>query len=127
MICRTILLAVLAVILAACGEGYKSAVPTEQKKATPAPPTVTAPAPSPPVVTPAPPGVPDGGDLRAAQRALRLLGHRDVVVDGTLGPKTAAALREYQRLAGLPVTGTLDAATRALLGRPGTPKGFATQ
>lgn len=50
------------------------------------------------------------GLVRAAQRQL---GVRD---DGVIGPATRAALREYQRVRGLPVTGQLDDATLVALG-----------
>lgn len=50
-----------------------------------------------------------------AQVALARRGICSGSIDGALGSQTRAALRVYQQLAGLPVTGELDAATRARL------------
>ena len=56
------------------------------------------------------------GDLRAVQAALNAVASAGLVVDGVPGPATTAALRQFQVDAGLMVTGTADAATRAALG-----------
>ncbi len=50
-----------------------------------------------------------------AQVALARRGISSGPIDGAPGYQTRAALRAFQRLAGLPVTGALDAATRARL------------
>lgn len=50
-----------------------------------------------------------------AQGRLRSLGYYFGEVDGELGPVTAAALRRFQRGAGLEATGALDEATVAAL------------
>lgn len=50
-----------------------------------------------------------------AQVALARRGISSGPIDGALGYQTRAALRAFQRQAGLPVTGALDAATRARL------------
>jgi peptidoglycan hydrolase-like protein with peptidoglycan-binding domain len=51
-----------------------------------------------------------------AQRQLKALGFNPGAVDGSMGPQTAIALREYQRTYRLPQTGRLDEATlRSLL------------
>lgn len=63
-------------------------------------------------------GITGGGvDVAAVQAALNALptGLPQLKVDGDLGPKTAARLREYQASVFLPVTGTPDAATLAKL------------
>lgn len=57
------------------------------------------------------------GEIRAplvlqAQEQLRELGYNPGPLDGILGPRTARALRNYQRDYGLPVTGTLNVQTR---------------
>jgi peptidoglycan hydrolase-like protein with peptidoglycan-binding domain len=49
-------------------------------------------------------------DLRAAQLYLTFAGFSPGPVDGLAGPRTDAALREYQAHHGLPVTGTVDQA-----------------
>jgi hypothetical protein len=54
-------------------------------------------------------------DTRAAQEALKTQGFDPGPVDGRMGPRTRAAISEYQRRENLPVTGTLDPATMAKL------------
>jgi peptidoglycan hydrolase-like protein with peptidoglycan-binding domain len=51
-------------------------------------------------------------DVRAAQQALRDKGFDAGPADGKMGPKTTAALKEFQQKNNLTVTGTLDAETR---------------
>ncbi len=51
-------------------------------------------------------------DVRAAQQALRDEGFDAGPADGKMGPKTTAALKEFQQKNNLTVTGTLDAETR---------------
>jgi peptidoglycan hydrolase-like protein with peptidoglycan-binding domain len=53
--------------------------------------------------------------VREAQRALRDLGYSPGPIDGTVGPRTRAALAKYQSAEKLPVTGELDAETTARL------------
>jgi peptidoglycan hydrolase-like protein with peptidoglycan-binding domain len=48
--------------------------------------------------------------VRHLQRVLVAVG-QPTVVDGTLGYATQASLQAFQRMQGLPATGTLDAAT----------------
>jgi peptidoglycan hydrolase-like protein with peptidoglycan-binding domain len=56
-----------------------------------------------------------GETVRQAQRALRRTPNTALVVDGTFGPRTEAATKEFQKQVGLPVTGVVDEATwRAL-------------
>jgi peptidoglycan hydrolase-like protein with peptidoglycan-binding domain len=55
-------------------------------------------------------------NVRAAQQALKDKGMDPGTVDGMMGPKTQAALREYQKKEGLKETGRLDAETMAKLG-----------
>jgi peptidoglycan hydrolase-like protein with peptidoglycan-binding domain len=57
--------------------------------------------------------------VRAAQQALKDKGHDPGAVDGRLGPKTQAALREFQRAQGMESTGELDAKTADALGMTG--------
>ncbi len=54
-------------------------------------------------------------NLLEAQIALARRGFSSGSIDGVPGYQTRAALRAFQRQAGLPVTGALDAATRARL------------
>ena len=54
-------------------------------------------------------------DMRAAQEALKTHGFDPGPVDGRMGPRTSAAISDYQRKNDLPVTGMLDDATMAKL------------
>ncbi|RKJ99349.1 peptidoglycan-binding domain-containing protein [Alicycliphilus denitrificans] len=55
--------------------------------------------------------------VREAQERLNALGYNVGTPDGSAGPKTARALREFQQQQGLPVTGRLDTATAGALSR----------
>jgi murein L,D-transpeptidase YcbB/YkuD len=57
---------------------------------------------------------PDATTIQNAQAKLREEGHK-VSIDGVWGPKTAAALRDFQKANSLPATGTLDSQTLAAL------------
>jgi peptidoglycan hydrolase-like protein with peptidoglycan-binding domain len=59
-------------------------------------------------------------DTRAAQGALKTQGFDPGPIDGRMGPRTSAALSDYQRKNDLPVTGMLDDATMAKLEVRGT-------
>lgn len=56
----------------------------------------------------------DAQTIQSVQASLRNEGH-SVSVDGVWGPKTAAALRDFQRSNSLSATGTLDSETLAAL------------
>ena len=53
--------------------------------------------------------------VKAMQQALKDKGHDPGSVDGEMGPKTEAAIRDYQQKEGLTATGTADAETMAKL------------
>jgi hypothetical protein len=55
------------------------------------------------------------GDVRSAQMALRDKGHDPGPIDGVMGPRTSAAIRDFQQKENLSVTGQLDAETRSKL------------
>jgi len=57
--------------------------------------------------------------VRAAQQALKDKGHDPGSVDGVMGPKTQAALKDFQKSQGIQETGRLDAETMAKLGVEG--------
>ena|ERR1051326_1736394 len=59
---------------------------------------------------------PSSATVSAAQRSLQRKGFYKGNVDGSMGPETHAALREYQKNSNLTVTGKLDAATLNSLG-----------
>jgi peptidoglycan hydrolase-like protein with peptidoglycan-binding domain len=54
--------------------------------------------------------------VKSAQQALRDKGHDPGAIDGVMGPKTQAALKDFQKAQGLNETGRLDAETMAKLG-----------
>lgn len=57
-------------------------------------------------------------EILQAQALLQKLGFDPGTADGSMGPKTRAAIEAFQRSANLPVTGTVDAGLiKALLGR----------
>jgi putative peptidoglycan binding protein len=59
----------------------------------------------------------DPGDVIAnAQTELQRLGYDPGAVDGTFGPRTRAAVLDFQRDNGLPVSGEIDEATLDALG-----------
>ena len=57
--------------------------------------------------------------VKAAQQALKDKGHDPGDVDGKMGPKTQAALRDFQKAQGIQATGRLDAKTAQALGMEG--------
>src|SRR5436190_980372 len=64
-------------------------------------------------------GMAKGGDteqVRAVQQALKDKGHDPGEIDGKMGPKTQAALRDFQSKEGLKGNGRLDAETMTKLG-----------
>lgn len=56
------------------------------------------------------------GQVEEVQRALQKKGFDSGPIDGRMGPKTRAALREFQRAEGLAVSGEVDEKTAAVLG-----------
>ncbi|MDO5624357.1 MAG: peptidoglycan-binding domain-containing protein [Pseudomonadota bacterium] len=74
---------------------------------------VTAPAADAPAVVENP--APAHLTVRQAQQALADKGYDPGVIDGLSGPRTAAALRQFQRDQGLAATGRLDAVTMEAL------------
>jgi peptidoglycan hydrolase-like protein with peptidoglycan-binding domain len=57
-----------------------------------------------------------GEQVKAAQQALKDKGHDPGAIDGMMGPKTQAAVRDFQGKEGLKASGRLDAETLAKLG-----------
>ena len=54
--------------------------------------------------------------VMTAQQALKDKGHDPGTIDGQMGPRTRAALADYQKAEGLKQTGRLDDETRTKLG-----------
>jgi peptidoglycan hydrolase-like protein with peptidoglycan-binding domain len=57
--------------------------------------------------------------VKAAQQALKDKGHDPGSIDGKMGPKTQAALRDFQKAEGMEATGRLDMKTMQSLGMEG--------
>jgi len=55
-------------------------------------------------------------DVKKVQETLRDKGYYSAEIDGIIGPKTRAGIRQYQKSENLPVTGRLDAATAGKFG-----------
>jgi peptidoglycan hydrolase-like protein with peptidoglycan-binding domain len=71
-------------------------------------------------------GTPDTSDTTIVQQRLNVLGYDVGQPDGSFGPTTTAAVKQFQTDHKLPVTGVVDAATwAALLATPST-SGTAT-
>lgn len=71
-------------------------------------------------------GTPDTANTTVLQQRLALLGYT-VTVDGSFGPGTTAAVKQFQTDKQLPATGTVDAATwAALLANPPSPGATTT-
>jgi peptidoglycan hydrolase-like protein with peptidoglycan-binding domain len=56
-----------------------------------------------------------GDDVRSAQQALQDKGFNPGPIDGRMGPKTKAAITDFQKKENLKVTGSLDKDTKARL------------
>ena len=65
--------------------------------------------------TPASPAVVPSASVQKLQRELGQLNYYEGPVDGVMGPQTSAAIKDLQRQAGLPQTGTMNAATQSAL------------
>ena len=65
--------------------------------------------------TPAAPAVVPSASVKKLQQELGQLNYYEGSVDGIMGPQTIAAIKDLQRQANLPQTGTMNAATQAAL------------
>jgi hypothetical protein len=78
-----------------------------QPSASPAQPTTPA--------RPTTPAIPPSAAVKTLQQQLGQLNYYEGPVDGIMGPQTIAAIKDLQRQAGLPQTGTMNPATQAAL------------
>lgn len=89
--------------------------PAPAPAAAPPPPMASAApaAPEPAKAAPEPPAPPAATPMGAKelQELLTALGYKPGRIDGKAGPKTREALKQFQKDAGLPATGVLDAET----------------
>jgi peptidoglycan hydrolase-like protein with peptidoglycan-binding domain len=61
--------------------------------------------------------VPPSAAVKTLQQQLGQLNYYEGPVDGIMGPQTTAAIKDLQRQAGLPQTGTMTPATQTALAR----------
>lgn len=118
-------------VLAAAGCAAPADGPKAADPAPPPPPAAPAPAAAEPAPPPAPEPARPAAEAPAAppaplsahelQELLTALGYNPGRIDGKVGPKTREALKMFQKDAGLPVTGVLDAETTQRL-RAAPPK-----
>src|ERR1700746_2965563 len=64
---------------------------------------------------PTTPAVTPSASVKKLQQELGQLNYYEGPVDGLMGPQTIAAIKDLQRQAGLPQTGTMNAATQKAL------------
>jgi hypothetical protein len=112
------IVAAALVILATVGLTHSHSTNTPAPTATV---TATAPAqPTTPANTanpaqPTNPAVTPSASVKKLQQELGQLNYYEGPVDGIMGPQTTAAIQDLQRQAGLPQTGTMNAATQKAL------------
>ena len=93
---------------------------TASEPAGPAAPSANPAQPAAPSANPArptTPAVPPSAAVKTLQQQLGQLNYYEGPVDGIMGPQTTAAIKDLQRQAGLPQTGTMNPATQAALTR----------
>src|ERR1700761_5583287 len=101
------------VVLAVVGLTHNSSSSTPTPTA-----TVTAPAQPTTTANPAQPTTPavvPSAAVKKLQQELGQLNYYEGTPDGIMGPQTIAAIKDLQRQAGLPQTGTMNAATQKAL------------
>jgi hypothetical protein len=86
---------------------------TASQPASPAQPSAPAANPA----QPSAPAVPPSAAVKTLQQQLGQLNYYEGPVDGIMGPQTTAAIKDLQRQAGLPQTGTMTPATQTALAR----------
>jgi Putative peptidoglycan binding domain len=84
---------------------------TASQPASPAQPSAPAANPAQPTT----PAVPPSAAVKTLQQQLGQLNYYEGPVDGIMGPQTTAAIKDLQRQAGLPQTGTMTPATQTAL------------
>lgn len=114
-------IAAALIVLAAVGLTHTTgtstpapATSTSAPAANPAQPTTPAQTVNP--AQPATPPVTPSASVKQLQQELGQLNYYEGSVDGVMGPQTTAAIQDLQRQAGLPQTGTMNAATQKALG-----------
>ena len=111
-------IAAALIVLAAVGLTHTTSTPapaasTSVPAANPAQPTSPAQNVNP--AQPTTPAVTPSASVKKLQQELGQLNYYEGPVDGLMGPQTVAAIQDLQRQAGLPQTGTMNAATQKAL------------
>ena len=99
------------VVLAVVGLAHSHSTNTPAAAAT----STSAPASTANPAQPTTPATPPSAAVKQLQQQLGQLNYYEGPVDGYMGPQTVAAIQDLQRQAGLPQTGTMNAATQKAL------------
>jgi len=107
-------IAAALIVLAAVGLSHDHAATSSTPAAST---SASAPASANPAqpATPNAPAVVPSASVKKLQQELGQLNYYEGSVDGIMGPQTIAAIKDLQRQANLPQTGTMNAATQAAL------------
>ena len=113
-------IAAALIVLAAVGLTHTTSTSTPAPAASTSVPAANPAQPTSPAqnVNPAQPTTPavtPSASVKKLQQELGQLNYYEGPVDGLMGPQTVAAIQDLQRQAGLPQTGTMNAATQAAL------------
>jgi hypothetical protein len=116
-------IAAALIVLAAVGLTHTTSTSTPAPAASTSAPAVNPAQPTSPAqtvnpaqpTTPASPAVTPSASVKKLQQELGQLNYYEGPVDGVMGPQTVAAIKDLQRQAGLPQTGTMNSATQKAL------------
>ena len=113
-------IAAALIVLAAVGLTHMTSTSTPAPAASTSVPAANPAQPTSPAqnVNPAQPTTPavtPSASVKKLQQELGQLNYYEGPVDGLMGPQTVAAIKDLQRQAGLPQTGTMNAATQKAL------------
>jgi Putative peptidoglycan binding domain len=103
-----VVIAAALIVLAAVGLTHTTSTSTPAPAASTSAPATNPAQPTTPAVTPS-------AAVKQLQQQLGQLNYYEGPVDGLMGPQTIAAIKDLQRQAGLPQTGTMNAATQKAL------------
>ena len=107
-------IAAALIVLAATGLTHNHAATSSSPAASASAPAPASANPAQPTTPAAPAAVPSAS-VKKLQQELGQLNYYEGPVDGIMGPQTIAAIKDLQRQANLPQTGTMNAATQAAL------------
>jgi peptidoglycan hydrolase-like protein with peptidoglycan-binding domain len=113
-------IAAALIVLAAVGLTHTTSTSTPAPAASTSAPAANPAQPTSPAQTvnpaqPTTPAVTPSASVKKLQQELGQLNYYEGPVDGIMGPQTTAAIADLQRQAGLPQTGTMNAATQKAL------------